>query len=229
MSSAHPAGNHLLPDHAVMEVRVADLRQLFNRMDPSPFRERDLDPSAEEFIIGWAQTVPAGKPLALVVHLERSAESPDEPAVIRDAIRDFFRHESDRAARRLRQLFQRGRISLGIAVLFLFALFAIPATFAQVVSSEDVTDEELTSFANAYVDVEGIQGEYEQAIAATEEAEEVEALRARYQEEINQAIAARGMESDRYDAIVRSMQSDTEFAQRAHEKIQEVRDERMGG
>ena len=108
-----------------MEVRVADLRQLFNRMDPSPFRERDLDPSAEEFIIGWAQTVPAGKPLALVVHLERSAESPDEPAVIRDAIRDFFRHESDRAARRLRQLFQRGRISLGIAVLFLFALFAI--------------------------------------------------------------------------------------------------------
>lgn len=115
------------------------------------------------------------------------------------------------------------------ALFSLFALFAIPATFAQVVSSEDVTDEELTSFANAYVDVEGIQGEYEQAIAATEEAEEVEALRARYQEEINQAIAARGMESDRYDAIVRSMQSDTEFAQRAHEKIQEVRDERMGG
>ena len=107
MSSAHPAGNHLLPDHAVMEVRVADLRQLFNRMDPSPFRERDLDPSAEEFIIGWAQTVPAGKPLALVVHLERSAESPDEPAVIRDAIRDFFRHESDRAARRLQHLAHR--------------------------------------------------------------------------------------------------------------------------
>lgn len=108
-----------------MEVRVADLRQLFNRMDPSPFRERDLDPSAEEFIVGWAQTVPAGKPLALVVHLERPAGADDEPAVIRDAIRDFFRHESDRAARRLRQLFQRGRISLGIAVLFLFALFAI--------------------------------------------------------------------------------------------------------
>lgn len=140
MSDAHPAGNHLLPDYAVMEVRVADLRQLFNRMDPSPFRERDLDPSAEEFIIGWAQTVPAGKPLALVVHLERSAESADEPAVIRDAIRDFFRHESDRATRRLRQLFQRGRISLGIAMLFLFALFGIGDVVASVLTGSRFVD-----------------------------------------------------------------------------------------
>lgn len=109
------------------------------------------------------------------------------------------------------------------------AIVVAPALFAQQVTSQDVTDAELTTFANAYVDVEAIQAEYEQAIAATEDPEEVEALQSRYQEEIDQAIAARGMESARYDGIVRAMQTDTEFAQRVLTKIQEVRDERMGG
>jgi hypothetical protein len=125
VSAEQSAGDPLPEDCVVMEVRVAELRQLFNRIDPSPFRERDLDPSAEEFIVGWARTVPAGKPLALFVHLERPAGLPQEAAILRDAIRDFFRDESDRARRQLRQLFQRGRISLAIALLFLFVLLAL--------------------------------------------------------------------------------------------------------
>ena len=32
------------------EVHVAELKQLFNSIDPSPFRNKDLDPRAEEFI-----------------------------------------------------------------------------------------------------------------------------------------------------------------------------------
>ncbi len=35
----------------VIKVRVRELRQLFNATGPSPFRERDLDPRAEEFIV----------------------------------------------------------------------------------------------------------------------------------------------------------------------------------
>ena len=42
----------------VIEVRVAELRQLFNAIDPSPFRERDLDPRAETFIVDWARELP---------------------------------------------------------------------------------------------------------------------------------------------------------------------------
>ena len=35
---------------ALIEVHVANLQQLFHSLDPTPFRERDLDPKAEEFI-----------------------------------------------------------------------------------------------------------------------------------------------------------------------------------
>jgi len=45
-----------IPSNCVqIEVHVTELKQLFNAMDPSPFRERDLDPNAEQFIIGWAR------------------------------------------------------------------------------------------------------------------------------------------------------------------------------
>ena len=45
-----------LPVHCeLIEIHVSELKQLFNAIDPSPFRERDLDPSAEEFVVGWAR------------------------------------------------------------------------------------------------------------------------------------------------------------------------------
>ena len=45
-----------LPQHGqIIEIRVAKLRQLFHAIDPSPFRQRDLEPRAEEFIVGWAK------------------------------------------------------------------------------------------------------------------------------------------------------------------------------
>ena len=39
----------------VIEVHVAESRDLFHAIDPSPFKQRDLDPVAEDFIVGWAR------------------------------------------------------------------------------------------------------------------------------------------------------------------------------
>ena len=52
------AGDSIPPKCAVIEVHVGELKQLFDAIDPSPFRDRDLDPKAEEFIVGWPRTCP---------------------------------------------------------------------------------------------------------------------------------------------------------------------------
>ena len=48
----------------VLEIYLADIRRLFNSMDPAPFRERDLDPNAADYIRrvgrGTARQRPAG-------------------------------------------------------------------------------------------------------------------------------------------------------------------------
>jgi hypothetical protein len=119
------SGDALPPHCAVIEVRVSELRQLFNAIDPSPFRERDLDPRAEEFIVDWARDLPVDKPWGLVVHLDRPAGRADEAAALREAIHEYFGQRVVASRRNLRDLFHRGRISLVIALAFLTASIAI--------------------------------------------------------------------------------------------------------
>jgi hypothetical protein len=113
------AGDPIPPHCAVIEVQVSELKRLFNAIDPSPFRDKDLDPQAEEFIVGWAKDVPANAELALLVHLDRPAGLPDEAAVLRDAVHEFFSQRALATRRRLRQLLRIGRTSLLIGLAFL--------------------------------------------------------------------------------------------------------------
>src|SRR5438270_12921862 len=102
--SAEPAsaGDAISGECKVIEVRVAELRQLFNAIDPSPFNERDLDPRAKEFIFEWSRELPEDAPLALVVHLERAAGQTHEAVILRDSIHEFFRQRATSSRRRLR-------------------------------------------------------------------------------------------------------------------------------
>ena len=119
------AGDALPQRCQVIEIRVAELRQLFNAIDPSPFRERDLDPRAEDFIVDWARDLSMNRPWALVVHLDRPAGRHDEAAALREAIHEYFGQRVVASRRTLRELFRRGRISLVIALAFLTVSIAV--------------------------------------------------------------------------------------------------------
>ena len=113
------AGDPIPSKCEVIEVHVAELKQLFNAIDPSPFREKDLDPKADEFIVSWARDVHGDAQLALLVYLDRRAGLPDEAATLRDAIREYFGQQAITSRRRLRQLLRVGRTSLVIGIAFL--------------------------------------------------------------------------------------------------------------
>jgi len=119
------AGDQLPSKCAVIEVHVAELKQLFNAIDPSPFRDKDLDPKAEEFIVGWAKDLPSDVPIGLVVDLDRPAGLPDEAAVLREAIHEFFNQRALAYRRRLRELFRVGRTSLVIGLVALAVAIAL--------------------------------------------------------------------------------------------------------
>src|SRR5216684_6417881 len=46
------AGDPIPPKCSVIEVHVGELKQLFNAIDPSPFRDKDLDPKASSLWVG---------------------------------------------------------------------------------------------------------------------------------------------------------------------------------
>ena len=112
------------PATGTIEVRVRELRQLFNPIDSSPFHERDLEPAAEEFIVTWASEVGRDAPLRLVIHLD-SAPVPEASAAAAGTVTQFFSSRAVATRRNLRALFRRGRISLVIALAFMAAALTL--------------------------------------------------------------------------------------------------------
>lgn len=112
------------PDNRQIEVRLRELTQLFNSMDPSPFMDRDLDAAAEEFIVSWARELPHKSDLELVIHLATPPLA-DRADGTEEAVRHYFASRAEVKHREFRLLMRRGRSSLLIALLFLAACFAL--------------------------------------------------------------------------------------------------------
>jgi len=124
------AGDVIPPTCEVIEVHVSDMRQLFNSIDPSPFRQRDLDAEAEEFIVRWARNLSRSATIGLLVHLDRPVDLEEEHAILQDAVRTFFSYRADSTRQRLRELFRVGRMSLLIGLIFLAAALAVGSVVA---------------------------------------------------------------------------------------------------
>ncbi len=127
MATPAPPAPHLI------EVKVAEIHQLFNSMDPSPFHERDLDHDAEQFIVSWAQENPGRAPLKLLVHLGRIPEGLADPqSMIAESMANYFAYRADMVRLEFRHLMKEGRTTLLIGLAFLavceLLAQALPAT-----------------------------------------------------------------------------------------------------
>jgi hypothetical protein len=103
-----------------IKLKLHEISQLFNSMDPSPFIERDLDDDAEEFIVSWAQEFSPRAPIKLRIYLDEwPAEDPKE--LIRTAVHNHFAHRAKITDLEFKRLLRQGRTSLFIGLLFLAA------------------------------------------------------------------------------------------------------------
>lgn len=115
---------------ARIELRLRELPQLFNSLDPSPFIDRDLDTDAEEFIQSWAREHAKDHELELTLHLA-IAPSPERVAGTEEAVRHYFATRAEMKRHEFRQLMKRGRISLFIGLLFLAACLFLSELIAK--------------------------------------------------------------------------------------------------
>ena len=147
---------------AVLDLHLGEVRQIFNSMDPAPFRERDLDPKAVDYIVEWAEELPKHQPLAMTVHLGAPRAGPTRPAprggsggaaepdrpdgrepaaagdgtLLGDAVREYFRRRAAVTRRELSHLFRVGRVSLLIGVMFLGAAITVGQALAGLLDKE---------------------------------------------------------------------------------------------
>ena len=106
-------------DDQTIQVRIHELRQLFNSIDPSPFRERDLDPDCEEFIVSWAREMPPDRRLRVDIRVDREQPPAELVADVPSAVRSHFAREATLQDLRRRRMVREGRVSLAIGLVLL--------------------------------------------------------------------------------------------------------------
>ena len=109
-----------MPDNTI-EVRVEDISQLFHTLDPFPFRERDLDRDAEDFIVSWARDLPRSATVHILIYLSQAGFSQPLAQEIPIGINQHFAHRAEQAAFELRETFRIGWRSLAVGLTVLTA------------------------------------------------------------------------------------------------------------
>jgi len=115
---AVPAGFAQADGHVLIEIRLARLAQLFHSLDPAPFREKDLDPAADAYLVESAEEIGIEPPIALVFELP-ATEIPAARALLPEALHNYFTARALSTRRALNRLLREGRAALAIGLVFL--------------------------------------------------------------------------------------------------------------
>ena len=107
------------PNSSVIELQVEKVGQLFDTLDPMPFREKDLDRAAEDYIVGWARELPRKAPIRILVHMPAAEASGDHAQMLGQAVGRYFSYRADTLTKDLKELFRVGRYSLCIGLVAL--------------------------------------------------------------------------------------------------------------
>jgi len=108
-----------------IEIRIKSIEQLFNSLDPAPFRERELDREAERHIVSYAREAAADQPLKLVVYLPPATPEPALKKGLEAAIGHHFALQAREREAELGELRRLGRKGLAVGLLvMLFATLA---------------------------------------------------------------------------------------------------------
>lgn len=106
-------------ERSIIELQVDNVGQLFDTLDPMPFREKDLDRAVEDYILGWARELPRQAPIRILVHMPLAAASGEDAQMLQQAVSRYFSYRVDTLTKDLRELFRVGRYSLFVGLVVL--------------------------------------------------------------------------------------------------------------
>ncbi len=109
-----------------IDVHLKSARTLFDGRDPAPFRERDLDEDASEYIALAVEDLHTKAKLKIVLWIVDALPPELPPETISEAVRAHFAYRRAKLDRALRDHVRRGQLLLlvGLAVLGVFLTLA---------------------------------------------------------------------------------------------------------
>ena len=129
--------------HYLIELRLSEMRRLFNSFDPAPFLEKDLDSEAEDYIVDTVKDFRPDACLKLVIYLPVEQCGGEQGQVLPEAIHHYFDYRAQHMAMKFRFMLLQGRASLLIGLLFLFGCIAAREALPNLGAWTGIVDEGL--------------------------------------------------------------------------------------
>lgn len=113
-----------------IDIRLKNPLQLFDSRDPAPFRERELDEKAVQYLVAAAEDIPYKRPFKIAFHFSESAERGLlESETIAVAVHNHFDYEVDLLRMQLKRTRKRGLVFMLIGL----ALLVVGLSLSQIV------------------------------------------------------------------------------------------------
>jgi len=117
-------------DSFLIELKIKQIGQLYNSLDPSPFIEKDLDDDAVDYLFGAAKEFPLKQPLKLVIHMPLHEMKRISETHLKKSFASYFHYYADNSERRMRNKLRDGRAAFMIGLIALIASITM-ADFAE--------------------------------------------------------------------------------------------------
>lgn len=123
-------------DYFCIDITLTNILQLFDRIDPSPFREKDLDDDFVKYLTTCMRELHYAGNVKLIIKMQEHIPPYFNNHDIEDAINNFFSFEIENAQQEIKALFQQGRWALFTGIIFLIlshvAVFLLSENFSGV-------------------------------------------------------------------------------------------------
>lgn len=101
----------------IISLRIDTTEQLFNNFDPAPFRERELDPQAERYILSNCEDLPLNQSVWLEIYIPADKLQLVDAQQLEQTIRHHFVTQTEDKAAELKKGLRLGRKGLLIGFL----------------------------------------------------------------------------------------------------------------
>lgn len=108
-----------------IDMLLSSILQLFDRKDPSPFKEKDLDEDFSRYLTLAMRELSEADKVKLVIKMQEHHPTFLKAKDVEEAIYTYFSFELESSQNDLKLLFKQGRITLLLGSLFLGFCYSI--------------------------------------------------------------------------------------------------------
>ena len=102
----------------LIEIDLSSVDQIFNSLDHAPFHEKELDPTAEQYIVNIVDNFSLKTPFHLIIYLPVCIHCAEHAEKIPRAIRAHFQYRMMEQDLKFRARFRFGRWAFLVGLLF---------------------------------------------------------------------------------------------------------------